>query len=65
MKMVIYKNTTFNEICVTPRQNYYSYVQNANAVQRFPASDWTEDEVINYLCKYSRCTVNDFEHPAY
>lgn len=65
MKMVIYKNTTFNEICVTPRKNYYAYVQNARAVQRFPVSDWTEQEVINYMCKYSNCTVDDFERPAY
>lgn len=64
MKMVIFK--TSDGWAVTPRANYYSYVQDARKVQRFPSRQWgSEQQVIDYLCKYTRATVNDFEHPAY
>lgn len=64
MKMVIYK--TLDGWAVTPRDNYYSYVQDAHKVQRFPSSEWnSEQEIIDCLCRYTSATVNDFERPEY
>lgn len=61
MKLVIYK--TCDGYAVTPRNNYYAYVQNARLVNRFPGM--SEQEIIDYMCQYCRCTVDDFEHPMY
>lgn len=61
MKMVIYKNDTRNEYCVTTRKNYNSYVQNAREIQRFPADEWTVQEIIDYCCQYCGCKPEYFE----
>ena len=61
MKMAIYKNETFNEYCVLTRKNYNSYVQNARKIQRFPADEWTVQDIIDFYCQYCGNKPEDFE----
>lgn len=60
MKMVIYKNETFSEYCVTTRGNYNSYAQNAREIQRFPANEWTVKDIMDYYCQYLGSKPEDF-----
>lgn len=62
MKMVIFKSG--DGYAVTPKTNYYAYIQDAHKIQYF-GSDWTVEEIINYYCQYCRCVREDFEFPAY
>lgn len=61
MKMVIYKNETFNEYCVTTWDNYNIPAQDARMIQRLPASEWTVQGIIDYYCQYCGCKPEDFE----
>ena len=57
MKMVIYNSC--GVWCYTTKKNYESYVQNARLIHRMPDFK-NPDEIIEYLCKYTPATVNDF-----
>lgn len=51
---------------VTPRRNYYSYVQDVRKIKRFPKRQYPyEGNVIKWMCYHTSATINDFEHPEY
>lgn len=57
MKMVIWNSC--GTWCYTTKKNYESYVQNARQIHRMPEFK-SPEEIIDYLCKYTRATIEDF-----
>ena len=56
MKMVIWNSC--GTWCYTTAKNYNSYVWNARLVHRMPG--FTPEDIIEYLCKHTSATVEDF-----